>query len=49
MVAFMEQSGIAVQPFELSIWALPSAIAAFLVHGARLLLREVTAKKAGAK
>ncbi len=49
MVGFMEQSGIAVQPFELSLWAIPTAIAAFLVHGARLLLRDATAKKAGAK
>ncbi len=49
MVGFMEQSGIAVQPFELSMWAIPTAIAAFLVHGARLLLRDATAKKAGAK
>lgn len=49
MVGFMEQSGIAVQPFELSMWAIPTAIAAFLVHGARLLLRDATAKKANAK
>lgn len=49
MVGFMEQSGIAVQPFELSMWAVPTAIAAFVVHGARLLLRDATAKKAGAK
>ncbi len=49
MVGFMEQSGIAVQPFELSMWAIPTAVAAFLVHGARLLLRDATAKKAGAK
>lgn len=49
MVGFMEQSGIAVQPFELSMWAIPTAIAAFLVHGARLLLRDATAKKASTK
>ena len=30
--------GIALTPFELSIWAIPSAIAAFFIHGARLLL-----------
>lgn len=30
--------GIALTPFELSIWAIPSAIAAFIIHGARLLL-----------
>jgi len=49
MVGFMEQSGIAVQPFELSMWAVPTAIAAFIVHGARLLLRDATAKKVGVK
>jgi uncharacterized membrane protein len=38
MVGFMQQSGIEVQPMELSFWALPTAIAAFFVHGARLLL-----------
>ena len=49
MVGFMAQSGIEVQPLELSLWAIPTAIAAFLVHGARLLLRDRRAKKAGAK
>jgi uncharacterized membrane protein len=38
MVGFMQQSGIEVQPLELSFWALPTAIAAFFVHGTRLLL-----------
>jgi uncharacterized membrane protein len=30
--------GIALTPFQLSVWAIPSAICAFLIHGARLLL-----------
>jgi uncharacterized membrane protein len=30
--------GIDLQPFALSVWAIPTAIAAFLIHGARLLL-----------
>ena len=29
--------GIELMPFQLSVWAIPSAIAAFLIHGARLL------------
>ncbi len=33
---FLESAGIIVQPLELSVWAIPSAIAAFAVHGARL-------------
>jgi uncharacterized membrane protein len=49
MVGFMAQNGIDVQPLELSLWAIPTAIAAFLVHGARLLLRDARATKAGAK
>lgn len=30
--------GIQLTPFELSVWAIPTAICAFLIHGARLLL-----------
>ncbi|MEA3388153.1 DUF969 domain-containing protein [Sphingobium sp. CCH11-B1] len=32
----MEQYGIELEPFELSVWAIPTAIAAFLIHGFRL-------------
>jgi uncharacterized membrane protein len=35
---FLEQSGIRVEPAQLALWAIPTAIAAFLIHGARLLL-----------
>lgn len=38
IVGFLDQSGIIVEPLHLSVWAIPTAIAAFLVHGARLLL-----------
>jgi uncharacterized membrane protein len=30
--------GIELTPFELSVWAIPTAICAFVIHGARLLL-----------
>ena len=30
--------GIHLTPFQLSVWAIPSAICAFLIHGSRLLL-----------
>ena len=30
--------GIALTPFELSVWAIPSAVAAFIIHASRLLL-----------
>jgi uncharacterized membrane protein len=35
---FLEQSGVIVQPLDLSVWAIPTALAAFAIHGARLLL-----------
>jgi uncharacterized membrane protein len=34
----LDQAGVIVQPLELSVWAIPTAILAFLIHGARLLL-----------
>lgn len=36
MVGFLEQQGISLSPFQLSVWAIPTAIAAFLIHGFRL-------------
>ncbi len=35
---FLQQSGIVVEPFDLSVWAIPTAIMAFLIHGTRLIL-----------
>ncbi len=40
MVGFLAASGIEVEPLQLSVWAIPSAIIAFLLHGARLLLTD---------
>nr|WP_310524149.1 DUF969 domain-containing protein [Polymorphobacter sp.] len=34
---FLEANNIIVQPLELSVWAIPTAIAALLIHGFRLL------------
>ena len=36
MKGFMEQQGIILAPFDLSVWAIPTAIFAFLIHGFRL-------------
>lgn len=33
---FLEGAGIIVEPLQLSVWAIPTAIAAFAVHGLRL-------------
>jgi uncharacterized membrane protein len=38
MKGLLEQYGIILEPFDLSIWAIPTAIAAFLIHGFRLWL-----------
>jgi uncharacterized membrane protein len=35
---FLQQSGIIVQPLDLSLWAIPTALLAFAIHGTRLLL-----------
>jgi uncharacterized membrane protein len=34
---FLEQSGVIVQPLDLSLWAIPTAVLAFVIHGTRLL------------
>ncbi|HTW36866.1 MAG TPA: DUF969 domain-containing protein [Rhizomicrobium sp.] len=34
----LDQAGFPVQPLALSLWAIPTAILAFVIHGARLLL-----------
>ena len=36
--ASLKSFGIELTPFQLSVWAIPTAICAFLIHGARLLL-----------
>jgi len=38
MKGVLEGYGIMVEPLQLSIWAIPTAIAALLIHGTRLLL-----------
>jgi uncharacterized membrane protein len=35
---FLEQSGVIVQPLDLSLWAIPTALFALVVHGTRLVL-----------
>lgn len=36
MKGFLEQQGIILEPLQLSVWAIPTAIFAFLIHGFRL-------------
>jgi uncharacterized membrane protein len=35
---FLEQNGISVAPTQLAVWAAPTAVFAFVIHAARLLL-----------
>jgi uncharacterized membrane protein len=35
---FYAQNGIVLEPLQIALWALPTAIAAFLIHAARILL-----------
>ena len=45
IVGFLDQNGIHVAPLHLSVWAIPTAICAFLIHGARLLWLDRRLKK----
>jgi len=38
MKGVLEGYGIMLEPLQLSVWAIPTAIAAFIIHGTRLLL-----------
>jgi len=42
---FMEQTGIVVQPFDLSRWAIPTALAALAIHGLRLARLDRTLRR----
>jgi uncharacterized membrane protein len=35
---FLEQNGVHVEPTQLAVWAVPTAIAAWIIHNARLML-----------
>ena len=46
---FLEENGIIVEPLALSMWAIPTAIVAFVIHGARLLLLDRQLGKASGR
>ena len=37
ITASLRSSGVMVQPFDLSVWAIPTAVLALVIHGARLM------------
>ncbi|AIG24714.1 DUF969 domain-containing protein [Brevibacillus laterosporus] len=38
MHGFFQQNGISLEPLHIAVWGIPTAIAAFLIHGTRLYL-----------
>jgi uncharacterized membrane protein len=47
---YLETNGVIVEPFDLSVWAIPTAIAALIIHSLRLWLLDRSLKRAlGAK
>lgn len=42
---FYEQNGINIDPLHIAVWGIPTAIAAFLIHGTRLVLLDRQIKK----
>lgn len=45
IVGFLEQAGVRVEALHVSLWAIPTAVVAFIVHGARLALFDRRVKK----
>jgi len=43
---FLEQNGIIVEPLQLSVWAIPTAIAALAIHSVRLWMLDAGLKRA---
>ena len=48
---FLDQFGISVTPLSLAVWAMPTAVLAFVIHAVRLQLldRRLARRKAGGK
>ncbi len=47
MVGFLATSGITIDPIHLSVWAIPTAIVAFLLHAGRLVLFDRRLRRRG--
>ena len=46
MVGFLASSGVSLDPLQLSVWAIPTAICAFVIHGSRLVLFDLRLRRA---
>lgn len=49
MKGLLEQNGIRLDPFDLSVWAIPTAFAAFAIHGFRLWRFDRTLRARGVR
>lgn len=45
MIGFLEANGITLAPLQLSVWAIPTAIIAFIIHATRLILLDRRLKR----
>jgi uncharacterized membrane protein len=45
MVGFLATSGITIDPIHLSVWAIPTALAAFAIHATRLVLFDMKLRR----
>ncbi|MNI09470.1 hypothetical protein D3C73_625420 [compost metagenome] len=45
MKGFFEQNGIMLEPLDIAVWGIPTAIAAFLIHSTRLFLFDRTIQR----
>ncbi|OHC91637.1 MAG: hypothetical protein A2792_10535 [Sphingomonadales bacterium RIFCSPHIGHO2_01_FULL_65_20] len=45
IVGFLEQAGVRVEALHVSLWAIPTAVVALVVHGARLLMFDRQVRK----
>ena len=45
IVGFLEQAGVRVEALHVSLWAIPTAVVALMVHGARLLMFDRQVRK----
>ncbi len=46
---FLEQNGVELTAMQIAVWAIPTALAAFVIHGARLLLLDRRLKRGAPK
>ena len=46
MKGFFEQVGIIMEPLDIAVWGIPTAICAFIIHGTRLYLLDGKLKRA---